>query len=174
MLKPALLYEDKLKEKLLETWYDDKYKFYNADCYNCPVELSKEDWQNVQLVSINSDDEVVAYINYSINRQTNNIESFGIMNFTNDNLMTFGKDLHQVVDDMFCKFHFNKLSFFVAIGNPIQRYYRKFVKKYGGRIVGYKEKDVKLIDNLLYDIELYEILADNYITNKIKLKTHKF
>lgn len=91
MLKPALLYEDKLKEKLLETWYDDKYKFYNADCYNSPVELSKEDWQNVQLVSVNNNDEVVAYINYSINRQTNNIESLGIMNFTNDNLMTFGK-----------------------------------------------------------------------------------
>jgi hypothetical protein len=55
------------------------------------VELSKEDWQNVQLVSVNNNDEVVAYISYSINRQTNNIESLGIMNFTNDNLMTFGK-----------------------------------------------------------------------------------
>jgi hypothetical protein len=100
------------------------------------------------------------------------IKTLRIMNFTNDNLMTFGKDLHQVVDDMFCKFHFNKLSFYVVIGNPIQKYYRKFIKKYGGRVVGYKEKDVKLIDNLLYDVELYEILADNYITNKVKLKTH--
>ena len=36
------------------------------------------------------------------------------------------------------------------------------IKKYGGRIVGIKKKDVQLIDGKYYDLKLYEIFADDY------------
>ena len=72
------------------------------------------------------------------------------------------------IDQMFTKFNFRKKSFFVIVGNPIEKTYDKFVSRYGGRIIGVKKQHVKLTDGKYYDKKMYEIFRDDYIKNKNK------
>ena len=166
MLKPAILYSDELKNKLRETWYIDKYKYYNYSSYFCDIEIAKDTWNCQQFVSIDADNNILGYISYNVVRQTNSVEEFGIISFT-DNSIMFGRDLHQAILDIFLKFNYNKLSFMVVIGNPIEKYYDKIIKKCGGRIVGIKLQEVKLMDNKIYDVKMYEILRKEFINNYV-------
>jgi hypothetical protein len=54
------------------------------------------------------------------------------------------------------------LSFDAIIENPIEKTYDKLVLKYGGKIVGIREKEINLVDGKYYDIKEYEILAEKY------------
>ena len=70
-----------------------------------------------------------------------------------------------MIDDIFKKFNFRKLSFGVYVGNPIEKSYDRLIRKYGGRIVGIKIEDTRLIDGKFYDFKMYEIFKNEYIAN---------
>lgn len=165
MLALAKLYENDLKNELYKTWFLDKYKFYNADIYYRELELEKDTWNKHQFVSLDKNDNVIGYIAYCVNRQLHSCCGLEIINFT-DNSVVFGLDIGQVLIDIFEKFHFNKLNFAVVIGNPIEESYDKMIKKYGGRIVGIKRDNARLIDGNFYDEKLYEITSDEYFNSK--------
>ena len=58
---------------------------------------------------------------------------------------------------------FRKICFSVIVGSPAERTYDRFVKRYGGRIVGTHKSHVKLIDGKYYDLKLYEVFTNNLI-----------
>ena len=171
MLDVAIKYEDELKEKLYDTWSNEKYKYWNYCTYYSDFEVKKETWEEHEFVSV-LDDEVIGYICYQINRPANYCYGLGIANFT-DNKMTFGRDLGKALTDIFEKFQFNKLKFSVVIGNPIEKTYDKLIQRYGGRIVGIFRDDTRLIDGKLYDVKQYEILRSEYLASKEKKKAGK-
>lgn len=161
MLDVANKYKEQLTEKFQDTWFEEKYKFWNGSI--CYEEWKPEEstWDNHQFVSIDSSGEVIGYIGYQIDRSSDNVHSLNIINFT-DNKITFGTDVGRAIADIFERFHFRKLSFLVIVGNPIEPTYDRLIERHGGRIVGYKRKEVRLIDGLFYDEKLYEILAEEY------------
>lgn len=167
MLDIALNYQEELTKKLRSTWFDDKYKFYEYSSYCSELKLADDTWNSHQFVSVDTSGNILGYIQYDIDRTTLNCSGLGIINFSDDNLI-FGKDVKIAIQDIFEKFHFNKLSFCVVIGNPIEKQYDKLVNKYGGRIVGIQLAHTKLIDNNYYDVKLYEISADNYYARRYK------
>lgn len=161
MLEPAIKYSVELKKKMVDVWFNEKYKYYNNNSYYFETEIDNETWNKHQFVSVDKDNNVIGYISYNVDRQTNNCRNLVIINFT-DNKFEFGMDLGKAIKDIFEKFKFRKLSFTVIIGNPVEKSYDKMIKKYGGRIVGIKKDEVKLFDGEYYDIKLYEIFADDY------------
>lgn len=162
MLDVAINHIDELKKKFNSIWFQEKYKFYNYDMWFNNVEVDDNTWNRHQFVSVDKDGEIIGYIAYKVERQTHNASKLAIINFT-DNKIVFGRDLKQVLVDIFEKFKFNKLSFSVVIGNPIEKSYDKMVKKYGGRIVGVAANETKLYDNEYYPVKYYEILKENYL-----------
>ena len=164
MLDVAIKYEDELKEKFINTWFKDKYKWWNSDTYYQVPEFSKDTWNKHEFVSLDSSGEIIGYISYGIVRQSNHVNHLSILNFS-DNKITFGLDLHRALRDIFEKFQFRKITFNVVIGNPIEKTYDKLIKKYGGRICGYYVDDVKLADGQYYDFKAYEILSTEYFKN---------
>lgn len=168
MLDNAFKYEDQIRELMLNTWYDDKYKFYHASTYNEVYRFpsnTNEDWNARHFVSLDSNRRILGLIVYSINRDYDFIDNLTIINFS-DNKVTFGRDLAEVIDDIFCKYNFRKLEFTVVIGNPIEKSYDRLVKKYGGNIVGIRHQHCKLIDNQYYDDKIYELFREDYIKAK--------
>lgn len=166
MLDIALNYSDQLQKLMRNTWYDDRYKYYNTNCYRGDLSLASDNWQYNQFVSVipnqdTAETELVGFIEYSINRQTNNCCDFSIINFS-QNSIVFGADILKVIDDIFSKFHFNKVSFEVVVGNPIESQYDKLMDKFNGRIVGVMKNEVKLQDNNYYDLKKYELMAEDY------------
>lgn len=170
MLDLAYKYEDEIRLKMFNTWYDKKYKFYHSSAYYDLFTLSDNgDWDSRQFVSLDSDGSVIGLIGYGIDRITEIANGLGAINFS-DNKFTFGMDLVNVIDDIFCKFNMRKLEFAVIIGNPIEKSYDRMVTKYGGRIIGISKKHCKLIDNKYYDEKMYEIFREDYIEAKNKRK----
>jgi hypothetical protein len=160
LLEPAIKYREQLEKLQYNLWFEDKYKFWNNDVYYESMTVDTTTWNRHQFVSVSSG-EVIGYIAYNVVRADHRANALSIINFS-DNKMVFGKDLMCALRDIFQKYKFNKLSFSVVIGNPIEKSYDKMIKKYGGRIVGTCKADVKLIDGEYYDRKLYEILAEEY------------
>lgn len=162
MLDLAINHSEELGQKFRKIWFDDKYKFFENAAYYSDFKVDEMTWDRHQFVSLDSDGNVIGYIGYDINRQANYAHSLAIINFTDYGKFIFGKDLLQVLKDIFKKFAFNKLSFEVVVGNPAESFYDKIVSQHGGRIIGTHKQDTRLMDGKLYDIKHYEILKENY------------
>lgn len=159
MLDIAQKYTEELTRKFIDTTYDEKFKFYHGE-YVDKYSPSDSTWSAHEFVSI-SNGEVIGYITYTIDRNTYSAYRLKIINFS-DNKFTFGIDLAKVLDDIFTKYNFEKLSFTCYVGNPAEKGYDKLINRHGGRIVGIKERESKLTDGKFYDLKLYEILRKNY------------
>ena len=118
MLKPAILYREKLNEKYNNIAFDDKYKYFNIDTYfDFDIKIADTTWQKIQMVSVNRENEVIGFLQAQIDRGSDSVISLWIGNFYEVNY-TFSKDLHQFLDDLLVKFNFRKVSFSVVVGNP--------------------------------------------------------
>ena len=168
MLAPAHLYDVDLADKFRQTWFKDKYIFYHNGCYYSEFELYENTCDVHQFASINRG-EVIGYIGYSIDRAANVAFDLNIINFTNDSVV-FGIDLVQAIDDIFNKFNIDKVEFTVLIGNPAEEMYDKFIRLYGGRIVGIYKKHIKLVDGKMYDLKMYELFKNSYNKRKGSVK----
>lgn len=162
MLEPAIKYKEQLEKLQYNIWFNDKYKYWNCDTYYETLQINTDTWNKHQFVCVVKG-EVLGYIAYNVSRSDDSVNALSILNFS-DNKAAFGMDLGQALKDIFEKYRFRKLNFAVIVGNPIEKSYDKMIKKYGGRIVGTKKADVKLIDGKYYDKKLYEILADEYFS----------
>ena len=173
MLDVADKYVDELNQKLYNIWYDHKYMYYFCCPHRGTYSVDPNgDWNGRNFVSINSDGKIIGYIHYSICRTADYVDDFGAVNFSDDSKdkYTFGKDLRQVIDDIFLKFNHNRLEFTVVEDNPIRKTYFKLVNKYGGRIIGVKHCVIKLINGKVTNKIYFEILRSDYIAtcNTIK------
>jgi RimJ/RimL family protein N-acetyltransferase len=165
ILDVANKYQDEIELLMMNTWYDDKYKYFYASNYREKLNLKENNWDSHDFVSINKDGEIIGLISYGIDRPSNFVDSLCIINFTDDKI-TFGRDIGIVLVNIFEKFNYRKIEFSVIAGNPIEKSYDKLIHKYGGRIVGIYKDHVKLMDNKYYDEKMYEIFREDYLTNK--------
>ncbi|WP_313578580.1 hypothetical protein [Lacrimispora sp.] len=162
MLDLALNHEEELKKKFRSTWFSEKYKYWTFTNYSDELQIAESTWVHHQFASLDSTGEVIGYIGYDIDRASDLVYGLNIINFT-DKKVIFGIDVGNVLRDIFEKFNFRKLTFSVAVGNPIESSYDRMIGKYNGRIVGIQKKQVRLIDGQFYDRKLYEILAEDYL-----------
>lgn len=170
MLDVAIKHKEDLSQKFQDIWFSEKYKYWNNGNYYEDKKIDETTWSNHQFVSLNPEGEVIGYIGYSIDRGNDCVYGLSIINFSED-IATFGLDAGKAITDIFEKYHFRKLCFAVVVGNPIEETYDRLTAKHGGRIVGIQKQHTRLIDNLLYDEKIYEILADEYRSNRNSIKT---
>ena len=165
MLDNARKYKEEINKKLIDTWYDDKYKYYHVGNWHREYNPPEDERERMCFVSLDKDKNVLGLILYSLDRNISSVYDFGAINFS-DNKFVFGKDLYQVIDDIFCKFNMQRIEWNVVCGKPIEKSYDKMVAKYGGRIIGTRKRVTKLLDNQIYDDKIYEILREDYLKSK--------
>ena len=71
MLDLAHKYEEEIRNRMYDTWYDEKYKFYYSSSYHTPYESpnSKDgDWCCREFVSLDSQHRIIGLISYEIVR----------------------------------------------------------------------------------------------------------
>lgn len=161
MLKPAQLYKDELQKKNIETWYDQSYMYYHSGTGAYNIELSDNNCDKHQFVSVDKNDNVIGYISYRIDWQAMNADNFGIISYDKGNI-EFARDCYRVVCDLFEKYHMNRIGWFAFSDNPAIRGYRNFIKKHGGRECAYLRQLAKLSDGKLHDAVQFEILAEEF------------
>ena len=162
ILKLAYTYKDKLQKQFQNIVFQEKYKFYYDNYWNYTIKLSEDSWNDIELVSVDKDDNVIGFLRATIARTSDKISSLWIINFYQPNLV-FSKDLYKFLVDLFEKYNFRKIEFNVVIGNPIEKMYDKYINKYNGRIIGIGKQSTKLQDGKYYDVKFYEIFRDDYL-----------
>lgn len=159
MLKNAKNYEEDIKKALRETWYDLEYQYYHSDSYHSDIDLSDDRlYAFVSCVH----DKIIGFISYRIDRSVNGVRQFGAISFDKGNPV-FARDTAQAIDDIFTKYHFNRLEWYCISGNPVEEYYLKFITEHGGTVMAQEHECVRTLDGQLRDSTGFEILAKNYI-----------
>lgn len=162
MLKNALLYKDELLKKYSNIMYDLDYQFYGGgNGLHLPL-LPDNTYENHNFVSVDENDNVIGYISYHVDYAAMSCCNFGIMSFDRGN-RNFTKDVFKAIDDIFTKYHMNRLDFWCFIDNPIRPTYQKLVEKYGGRVVGTLTDTAKLLDGELHSSIIFELTAEAYL-----------
>lgn len=165
MLEHAIKYQDILRIKFRETWFNERYKFWNSANYFEDFTAQDSTWVEHQFASVRNG-EVIGYIGYKINRADGDaVYALSIINFEESPSATFSLDLGKALKNIFEKYNFRKLTFSVIVGNPIEKAYDKMCERYGGRIVGTLKENVRLFDGKYYDEKLYEIMREDYFNN---------
>lgn len=170
MLDLAIKYPDQVIANFRNTWFKDKYKYFHNANYFEDCAIKDSTWTNHQFVSVRNG-EVIGYIGYGIDRSWDLVNNLAIINFEDSPSMVFAADMGHAIRDIFEKYQFRKLCFSVVVGNPIESSYDKMCLKYGGRIVGIRKKNARLIDGNFYDEKLYEIFKEDYINAKSRIHT---
>ena len=142
--------------------FEEKYKYYTGGYWNYNLNLSENSLDNIQMVSIDAQDNIRGFLCAEISRNSDKISSLAIINFYGKNAV-FSKDLYQFIKNLFVKFNFRKVEFGIVVGNPIEKMYDKYIEKYNGSITGIQHKSIKLQDNLYYDEKFYEIFREDCI-----------
>lgn len=161
MLKPAQLYEEQLKLKFTEEWYDIRNMYYAGWTGTEIPELPKNNYDQHHFVSVNKKDEVIGYISYNICYLSMSADRFGIISFDKGNV-EFAKDLYTAICNLFEIYNMNRISWCCYVDNPAIRGYRNFVKKHGGKECAYYRQITKLQDGKLHDSIEFEILASEF------------
>lgn len=162
LLKPAYPYRDKLQQRYNEILFQDKYMFYNCSAYwEYEFKLNQDSWNYIEMVSVDSKDNVIGFFRATIERSADKVSSLGVANFFDANPV-FAKDLKSFILDLLFKFNFRKIEWTVVIGNPAEQIYDRFIAKYGGRDTGIQRKTVRLQDGKYYDMKGYEIFRSEF------------
>ena len=158
MLKPAQLYENRLVEAYLKTWYKPENIFYTGWTGSSIPELPDNNSESHDFVSIDEQGRLIGYISYCVNWIAMSVDNFGIISFDKGNIL-FAKDVYKVICDLFEIYHMNRISWSSFVDNPAIREYRNFIKIHGGRECGYYRQNARLQDGKLHDSVEFEILA---------------
>ena len=166
MLDVAIRWQKQLTDRFRSVWLKEKYKYWTGTSYFEDWQPINSTWVDHQFVSFRNG-EIIGYIGYEINRADGDVvHDLNIINFEDEPSMTFAMDLGQALMDIFEKYNFRKLNFYVIVGNPAEKAYDKMIKQYGGRVVGYLKENTRLFDGKFYDEKLYEVMREDYFRKK--------
>ena len=173
MIKPAILYSREIEYNILNTWYDLRYQYYHGwVAANSPdIRNNTRDFHQFASVvkdSASKDGErVIGYIEYQCDRTNNVARSLVIASFEIGNTI-FLRDCLQVVDEVFTKYRFDKLTFTAYADSPVVDPYRRYLSKVGGREIGTSLRESILMDGKKHDLVFFEIHRDDYLKSRKK------
>lgn len=162
MLDNAKKYEKEIQDKFLDTWYDMKYQYYRDTSGDRIPQLPDNCYDRRSFVSLDKEGEIIGFISYSYNDTAGSANNFGIINFGKPSYI-FANDVLQVIADIFFKYKLRRIEWWCFADNPAIKGYRKFIKRFGGREVGYLREVSRLMDGELHDGVIFEILREDLV-----------
>lgn len=153
MLVPAILYKEEIIKEFQKLYYTDDMLF-ETGCLEqwCPniSDMPKEGRFDY---AITNENKLIGYLSYQIDYYTSKAYNFGLMSFDRGNPI-IGKDLFEKLKELVSTMH--RVEWRMVGGNPVEKHYDKFCKKYNGNkhILkdSIKDKNGKYRDDIIYEI----------------------
>lgn len=136
MLKPAILYKDKLEEKFAKDIYTERYFYYVGYAYgfelpNIRAQDEYYQWAIIEPID-NFTDNVIGYLAYHIDPLSDSVDRFGLYSFDEGN-QTVIRDTYDKLEELIKTHH--RVEWRVIEGNHAKRGYDAFCNKHGGNCV---------------------------------------
>jgi len=158
MLEVAKKHQDKLTQRFYDIRFNDYYKFFSLSSYYSDTTYSADDWNEFNYVGVDKHGEPQAMFRAWADRDSMVVTELSLVNF-GQSPVDFYSDFKMFITRLI-DVGMRMVCFSVAVGNPAEKTYDRFIKRYGGRIVGTHKEHAKLIDGKYYDIKMYEIRTD--------------
>lgn len=132
MLKPAILYKNVIIRAFQERFYTDDMMYETGCNENWSPDISEcPDAFTFQFAVVNKANECVGFIGFKVDWYSSCAYNFGIMSFDKGNVL-IGKALKEVMDKIIHEFKLHRIEWRMVGGNPVEKHYDKFCKKYNG------------------------------------------
>lgn len=162
MLANAYLYKEAIDREMTKISRDPFFDNLNGSFFTYKQEIQDSNWSKHQFVSIENGFNVVGYFEAGVERAARYIDSLVLVNFKKGWNPTFSSDLKEFILCLFLRYNYNKITFDVVVGTRNEVIYDKFVKRYGGRIVGTFFKHKMLQSGRIVDCKYYEITNEDF------------
>jgi hypothetical protein len=166
MLELAYFNQEKLNIVWAEAITKGRFKyFYNTPAISYKVEFFVDDWNYIQYVSKNRNNDILGYFMAKLERSINLVEEVAVIHFEEKSNAVFSWDIFFFFYDLLINRGFRKVIIRVIPNNPAFEMYDKFIKKYDlGRFVGVYKAHRLLANGKYCDEAIYEIYRENYIS----------
>lgn len=159
MLIPAILKKQEIENAFKKYYYSDEMMFETGSLDNWLPEISENpNGSRYQFAIVDSNEKLIGYVDYTIDWYSSCAHRFGLISFDKGNIL-IGKALKEIMDKLINEYHLHRIEWRMIGGNPVERSYDRFCKKYNGN--KYVLKDVfKDRQGNYHDDCIYEIIFD--------------
>ena len=132
MLKPAILYKDEILKNFCEYKYSEDMMFYMGWLGDEIPDITENSDGNIYQYAILNDNRVIGYFTYYIDWYSSCVSNFGLYSFDKNNKI-IGIDVYRELKKIINKYHIHRIEWRMISGNPVEKHYDKFCKKYNGK-----------------------------------------
>ena len=160
MIKPALLYKDRLEKKFAEFLYTKEYYFYNGYEVGSMLPNIRQEENLYQYAIVDNDDNLLGYFSYKVDPLTRSAYGIGAFSFVKGSYIV-GRDYQKLIKNLVKTYH--RVTWTVIEGNPAFRSYNRLLNFY--RQIPYIKTHLTVLHDTTvdkygdyYDEIIYEII----------------
>ena len=157
MLKPALLYKEQLQEELTKHNYTEDMIYYTGYLGHSLINIAENNDGDLYQYAIVENDKLIGYFTYHVNWYDSCASRFGLFAFDRNNRI-IGVDVYKELKKLINDYHIHRIEWYMISGNPVERHYDNFCKKYNGKKLvltdALKDRCGKYHNSVIYEIIL--------------------
>lgn len=155
MLKPAVLYKEEIQKELAKHNYTEDMVFYTGYLGHSLANIQENNDGDLYQYAIVDNGNLVGYFTYHIDWYSSCVSRFGLFAFDRKD-RTIGIDVYKELKKLINDYHIHRVEWFMISGNPVERHYDRFCKKYNGRKIvlldTVKDRYGKYHNSVIYEI----------------------
>jgi len=155
MIVPAILYKEEILKELSDHKYTDDEFYYSGWIGNDLPEITlNSDGSNYQFAIVDNG-KLIGYFSYYMDWYTSCASRFRLFSFDRKN-PKIGFDVYRELQSLIGEHHIHRLEWRMIGGNPVEKHYDNFCKKYNGKkfvltdVI--KDKYGKYHNEIIYEI----------------------
>jgi hypothetical protein len=158
MLKPAVLYKEEIQKELAKRNYTEDMIFFTGYLGNPFERIGEDNNGDVYQYAIVEKDKLIGYFTYQVDWYSSCASRFGLFSFDRNNT-TIGLDIYSELKKLINNYHIHRIEWHMISGNPVEKHYDKFCKKYNGKKFvltdALKDRAGKYHNSVIYEIILH-------------------
>ncbi len=157
MLIPAIIKKNEIIKKCQEKFYSEDMLYLSGSPESWIPNIREKDCDGTYQYAIMNNEQLIGFLEYYIDFYSSVVSRFGLISFDKGNII-IGRDLYSEMQKIINEYHIHRIEYQMVSGNPVEKSYDRFCKKYNGtkHIFKdcFKDKYGKYHDNIVYEIIL--------------------